>query len=192
MPANVIVFAGAIHDRYLSALWKTFFDRSFYRGHAPSLIGKQIGFIVSGPLSQLANLRQILTAWTELQRSNLVGFVSDEGGDAAAVDTLLAALAENLIRCAVEGYISPRSFLGVGGQKLFRDEIWGPPRAVFQADHRAYKRLGIYDFPQHNWGVRALNAAATVLFKIPKVREMVYGQMKEQMVAPYKKVIEGA
>ena len=31
---------------------------------------------------------------------------------------------------------------------------------------------------------------ATVLFRVPKVREMVYGQMKEQMIAPYKKVIE--
>jgi hypothetical protein len=37
-----------------------------------------------------------------------------------------------------------------------------------------------------------LNVVASVLFRVPKVREMVYGQMKEQMVAPYRKVVEEA
>lgn len=47
--ADVLIFAGTIKDRYLSSRWKMFFDRSFFNGHSPSLIGKQIGFIISGP-----------------------------------------------------------------------------------------------------------------------------------------------
>ena len=48
-PADVLVFAGAIKDRYLSSRWKLYFDRSFFMGHAPKYTGKQMGFINSGP-----------------------------------------------------------------------------------------------------------------------------------------------
>ena len=60
--ADVLIFAGTIKDRYLSSKWKQFFDRGFFNTHTPSLIGKQIGLIISGPLSQIPNLRQILEA----------------------------------------------------------------------------------------------------------------------------------
>jgi multimeric flavodoxin WrbA len=141
--ADVLVFAGAIRDRYLSSMWKLFFDRSFFNTHTPSLVGKQFGFIISGPLSQVPNLRQILQAYVEWQQSNLVGFVTDEFGDSADLDGLLQSLAERLVRFADSGYVQPATFLGVGGMKIFRDDIWGRLRVVFRADHRAYKRMGI-------------------------------------------------
>jgi multimeric flavodoxin WrbA len=188
--ANIVVFAGAIRDRYLSATWKTFFDRSFFNTHTPSLVGKQFAFLISGPLGQNENLREILQAWTELQRANLAGVVTDEAGDSAQVDGLLQALAENLIWCAEAGYVRPPTFLGVGGMKVFRDDIWGRLRTVFQADHRAYRQMGIYDFPQKDWGIRALNVATGVLFKIPAVREGFARQIKPQMVQPYQKVVQ--
>ncbi len=56
--ADVIIIAGSIKDHYLSAQWKKFFDRSFFNGHAPVLKGKRIGFVISGNLSQLQNLRE--------------------------------------------------------------------------------------------------------------------------------------
>jgi multimeric flavodoxin WrbA len=58
--AGIIMFAGSIRDRYLSSNWKLFFNRSFFNAHTPSLVGKQFGFIVCRPLSQVPNLRQIL------------------------------------------------------------------------------------------------------------------------------------
>lgn len=187
--ADVIVFAGAIKDRYLSAMWKTFFDRSFFNTHTPSLIGKQFGFIISGPLSQVPNLRQILRAYVEWQGSNLVGFVTDEYGDSASIDRLLADLAERSVRLARKGYIRPATFLGVGGMKIFRDDVWGRLRTVFQADHRAYKEMGVYDFPQRDLGVRLLNGVATVLFKVSRIREAFMSRIKEGMVQPYRRVI---
>jgi multimeric flavodoxin WrbA len=188
--ADILIFAGAIRDRYLSSTWKTFFDRSFFNTHTPSLIGKQFGFIISGPLSQNSNLRTILEAWTELQHANLAGFVTDEFGDSAEVDAMLQNLAGDLLRYAETGYIRPRTFLGVGGIKVFRDDIWGRLRTVFQADHRAYKQLGIYDFPQNDWGIRALNLVTPLLFRIPKVREEFAARIKTQMVTPYQKVLD--
>ena len=91
--ADILVFAGAIKDRYLSSRWKTFFDRSFFKTHTPTLIGKQIAFIISGPLSQIAPLREVLQAWVEIERANLVGFITDEEGDAAEIDGRLDGLA---------------------------------------------------------------------------------------------------
>ena len=38
--AGILFFAGAIHDRYLSSLWKCYFDRSFFNGHIPVLPDK--------------------------------------------------------------------------------------------------------------------------------------------------------
>jgi multimeric flavodoxin WrbA len=188
--ADIIVFAGAIKDRYLSSLWKTFFDRSFFNTHAPSLIGKQFGFIVSGPLSQIPNLREILEGWSQMQRSNLVGFVTDEQGDSAASDSLLHDLARRLVRFADNAYIQPQTFLGVGGIKVFRDDVWSRLRIPFQADHRAYGKLGVYDFPQRNLGVHLLNALVVPLFRIPKVREEFTKHIKDGMIQPYQKVLQ--
>lgn len=189
MPADAIVFAGAIHDRYLSSLWKTFFDRSFFHTHAPSLAGKQFGMIVSGPLSQVPHLRQVLEAWVEMQHSNLVGFVSDEMADSRHLDGLLSTLAADLIRYAQSGYIKPHTFLGLAGQKVFRDDMWGRLRTVFQADHRAYKRLGVYDFPQRDWRTRILNAVMGLLLKIKPFQQEFARRTKREMIRPYEKVV---
>jgi multimeric flavodoxin WrbA len=189
-PADIIVFAGAIKDRYLSSLWKTFFDRSFFNTHTPSLMGKQCGFIISGPLGQIPNLREILEGWIQFQHSNLVGFVTDEADDGAIIDSLLHDLARRLVRCADVGYFQPQTFLGVGGIKVFRDDIWGELRIPFQADHRAYKRLGVYDFPHKDIKTRLLNTFVMPLFRIPKVREEFTKNIKEGMIQPYQKVLQ--
>lgn len=64
--ADILFFAGAISDRFLSSLWKCFFDRSFFNGHTPVLKEKQVGFVICGPFSQINNLREILTAYVEM------------------------------------------------------------------------------------------------------------------------------
>jgi len=57
--ADVIFFAGNIIDRYLSSRWKLFIDRRFFNTHQRVFYGKQIGYIISGPMVELPNLRQI-------------------------------------------------------------------------------------------------------------------------------------
>ena len=188
--ADILIFAGTIQDRYLSSRWKMFFDRSFFNGHAPSLIEKQMSFIISGPLSQNPNLRQILETWVELQHSNLVGIVTDEYGDSAQIDDLLQDLARNLVKCAASGFIGTPTFLGVGGRKLFRDEIWGRLRFPFRADYLLYKKLGAFDFPQKNYKMRIQSAIMSLLSKSPGFRNEVNKRMKNEMVKPLQKVLE--
>ncbi len=188
--ADILVFAGTIQDRYLSSKWKMFFDRSFFNGHAPSLIGKQMGFIVSGPLSQNQNLRQILETVGQIQHANLAGIVTDEYGDSAHIDSLLHDLAKSLVTCADSGYVGTPTFLGVGGRKIFRDEIWGRLRFPFRADYVLYKKLGVFDFPQKNYKMRIQSAIMSLLSKSPAFRKQVNKRMKNEMIKPLQEALE--
>jgi multimeric flavodoxin WrbA len=192
VPADVIVFAGSIASRQLSWKWREFFDRSFFNTHTPSLVGKQFAFLVSGPLSLLPEMRETYEAWTELQMSNLAAFVSDESLESAAassgadgtLDAVLDQLAERLTRFAESAYIKPRTFLGVAGMKIFRDDIWTDLKVVFRADHKAYKKLGFYDFPQRRIGRRILMRMAWIITGLPGIRTKFPSMIREQMIVP--------
>lgn len=189
--ADIIVFAGRIKCRYLSSEWKRFFDRGFFNTHTPSLSGKQIGFIISGPLKQVSNLRQILESYLEWQQANLVGFVTDEHNSNADIDEELYALSYNLIKLSNINYRKPSTFLGVAGMKIFRDEIWGELRFPFLADHKAYKALNVYDFPQKKYKTRIINSILILMTKIPTIRKAIYSsKMKYNMIESLKKIVE--
>lgn len=188
--ADILIFAGGIRDRYLSSLWKTFFDRGFFNTHIPSFTGKQIAFLVSGPLGQLSNLRQIMEAYAELQQANLVGIVSDEEGNCRILDDLLRELAVRSVEYAKVQYIKPTTFLGLGGRKIFRDEIWGDLRFPFAADHQFYKDKGFYDFPQKDYATRMRNVIFGWMVKIPAIRKRIYDEMMiRKMVEPFQKLL---
>ena len=193
LPADVLVLAGAVSDRYLSSRWKTFFDRTFFKNHVPALAGKQIGFLIAGPLGQLAELRQILESSVSLEGANLVGIVTDEPADRNEIDARLAELARALIRRYGQSFSLPPMFPTVAGAKLFRDEIWASMRFPFVADYKYYKAHGLFDFPRRSWRVRLTDALMLLAVKIPGFRNKVYKEMmKEKMVEPLQKIVEGA
>lgn len=189
--ADILVLAATIVARQLSWKWRQFLDRSFFNNHTPSIVGKQIAVLVSGPLSQLPELRMSCEAWIEIQQSNLLEWVSDEG-DGGAIGRQLDSLAERLVRLSLAGYAPPRTFLGIAGLKLFRDEIWGGLRVVFRADHKAYRRMGFYDFPQRNLLKRLGLSVASFVTGLPGIRSRFPAMIKSQMVRPYRKIVEAA
>ena len=182
--ADILFVAGAIHDRYLSSLWKCFFDRSFFNGHTPALMGKQVGFVIAGPFNQIANLREILKASIEMQHCSITGFVSDDLGSSSEINAALQTMASNSVAQSKLGYISPPTFYQVAGTKLFRDAVFGRLRLVFQADHRYYKEHGMYNFPQKYYKWRIINSMLVMLTKIPAVRREFIKRMKTEMIKP--------
>ncbi|MCD4700190.1 MAG: NAD(P)H-dependent oxidoreductase [Phycisphaerae bacterium] len=190
IPADVIIIAGSLRDRYLSARWKMFFDRSFFMGHRPTWIGKQVGFIISGPMSYHENLREIFEGYAGWQQCNIVDFVSDEHGSSAEIDACLNVLADRVATCARQSYIAPATFLGVGARKVFRDEIWGRLRIAFLADHRVYKTLGLFDFPQRDMRVRLLSAVGTLGMSIPPVREKIQDMLRQGVSFRHRRVVD--
>lgn len=189
-PADVVVMAGTVIDRYLSWRWKLFFDRGFFRPLVPWWPGKQMAFLVAGPLRQLPNLRSILEGYAEFHQGNLVGIVTDEAGDSAETDRLLDDLAFQLADCAERGYVRPRTFLGVGSTRIFRDDTWGFLRPVFQVAHRYYRDHGMYDFPQNSLRTRLLATFGTFFTRLPGVRKEFFRSVKKGLLRPLEKVLE--
>jgi hypothetical protein len=188
LDADILIIAGRIQDRYLSADFKQFFDRSFYRGHVPSLAGKQVGFLIQGPLLKCCTLRDVLTAYTAVQGANLAGIVTDESPVSAVTDARIESFCEHSIRLSQSGYIAPAGFPAVGGHKVLRDEIRGNLRAVFRADHAYYRKHGLYDYPQNDLRGRVRTSLLSLFLSIPRVRKKAEQQMSRHMIEPFARV----
>jgi len=188
--ADIIIYAGKIVDRYFSARWKMFMERRFMNTHQPQMVGKQFGIFISGPLGSIPNLPEILEADAEISGANLAGIISDEYEDSRELDLLIDSFAERIVNMAENKYVRPITFPGIGGMKVFRDEIWGKLRLPFQGDHNYYKQHGVYDFPQKDWKVRIFNMFMIPFSKIPKVRENIRSNMRGSALKPFQKYLD--
>ena len=186
--ADAAIYAGSIKDRYLSSRWKMFFDRMFFNGHRPVFGGMQTGWIISGPLRQIPNLRQVLEAFSGNPRMSNVGVVTDECEDSGQTTLLLKGLADQIMWGIDVGFSRPPSFLGVGGHKVFRDLIYSM-RGFFKADHEYYKQNHLYDFPQKDFKSQALNLIFFSMQRIPSLRSQMYKEGNKRMIAPLEKVL---
>ena len=180
--ADVILYAGAIHDRFLSARMKTFIDRYFSNGHRPVLAGKAVGFLVSGPLGQLDTLREVIEAHIEVGGCHRIGVVTDELASDEDLTAVLASLASTVDAWIAQPWHAPATFRGVAAQKNFRDLIYSY-RGLMSADHRYYRDEGLYDFPQRDLGTRLFQSALLLLKRIPAlnrkaVRWLMSGKMR--------------
>ncbi len=189
MSADVVVFAGNIVDRHLSFVWKEFFDRTRFHGHAPSLAHKQIAWLISGPLRQIPSLRDFFETFVEMQMANLVDVVTDEDEDSALLDSMLGRLALRAVHLSSKAYVRPPTFLGVGGMKVGR-HIVERDRFLFQADYPFYqKKLG-YDLAPNTVANRVKNWLLYWLTKVPSVRRYFELHFNELLIEPYKKLFD--
>jgi hypothetical protein len=115
--------------------------------------------------------------------------VTDESGSTEVVNREIDAAARQLRDAAEAELHKPKSFRGVAGLMLFREEIRGGLRGIFQGDHAYYRRHGIYRERRrgHASGLRVL--AMTAMTRIPFVRRQVQKRLKPGMVAPYRRVV---
>jgi multimeric flavodoxin WrbA len=187
-PADILILAGSIQDRYLSSTWKMFFDRSFYNTHQLVLNDKYVGMLISGPLCCVPHLSEILQGFFQVQGSHVIDIVTDESYDSKHIDSLIRGLAVRLATCTELEYIQPFTFLGVAGLKIFRDDIWEGLRVVFRADHKFYKKHKLYDFPQRNPLKNLFIRIGYFITGIPFIRRQMEQHMKEGMIRPFQKV----
>ena len=125
-----------------------------------------------------------------MQDSNHADIITDENEDSLEIDNLLQNFAERLVRFSEKNYIKPKNFLGIGGHKIFRDDIWGRLRMIWQADHRYFKEHGKYDFPQKDYGVRIATAVMMLLTKIPKFRNFFYNNLRDMPIKRMQRLIK--
>lgn len=190
--ADMLVFAGRLRDRYLSSEWKQFIDRSFFSTHHQKpMWGKQLAFLLSGSYSRMPALQEFITCYTEQFRGHLAGVVTDESGSPEQITGAVRSLILALERNYRTGYFRTPSFAGIAGLRLFRDEIFDELRIVFKADHRVFRKHGIYDFATRNPIKRMVIALADAVTRLPPVKKGMQKGMIDGMIQPYKKILDG-
>lgn len=191
LPADAIVFAGTMVDRYLSSAWKRFFDRSFYNGHRPVLVGKEAGMLISGPLRQEPNLLQLFEGLFQYTKMEIVGTVTDEEKENSKTSGLIRQLAESIDRRLEIGPVFQQNFPAKGAHVILRDTIY-TASPILNEDHRYFKKTGLYDFPQRWNKDKALKVMLSVFMRIPPMKKMIKRDVLKYMIMPVTDVIKKA
>ncbi len=179
-PADVVIWAGAVRGRFFSARMKMFIDRYFRHGHRPASDKRQlVGYLVSGPLGQLAVMNEVLEANMQLGGGQRLGVVTDEAPDAEVTTARLQSMASTVDAWLEQPWFSPATFLGVGGMKIFRDLVY-ENRGMLTADHHFYRANGFYDFPQHNLRKRLFMGFILLCKKIPVLGKRLSKVMRKK------------
>ena len=186
--AQAMIYAFRISDHSMGAQFKMFDDRQFCNGHRTVTVGMPVGYLISGNYSQETNLQMILEGRAQVGGNVLVGMATDEFAPDKAIDDM----AHTLVYALEHPASRPSNFLGIGGMKIFRDLIY-QMQGMMKADHRFYKKHGIYDdFPQKHKGTILKMYLVGMLLSSPKLKSKMGNSMNEGMIAPYKKVLDSA
>ncbi|MBQ7344299.1 MAG: NAD(P)H-dependent oxidoreductase [Clostridia bacterium] len=183
--ADAIVYAFTVSDHSMGSRFKMYDDRNFCNGHRTVTVGMPVGYLVSGNYSAENNLRTVVEARAETGGNFLAGVATDEGDTDRRIDELSASLAFAL----ETGHTAPKNFWGVGGMKIFRDLIF-EMRGMMRADHKFYKKQGIYDFPKRFSGRAILMHLVGMLLGNEKILAKMGNKMNEGMIAPYEKMFK--
>jgi multimeric flavodoxin WrbA len=183
--AESIVYAFAIKDHSMGALFKMYDDRNFCNGHRTVTIGMPVGYLVSGDLSKEFNLQTVIEARAQVGTNFLAGVATDETDPDGEIDRL----AETLTYALERKYVPPQNFYGIGGMKIFRDLIW-LMQGMMRADHKFYKAHGQYDFPQKKRGMMLKMYLVGSLLANEKIKAKMGNKMNEGMLMPYEKLFK--
>jgi hypothetical protein len=186
--ADALVYAFKTQDRYFSSRLKTYLDRAFFNGHRPVFLGQQQAYIVSGPLRQMPILREALEGMSEVGRANFVGIVTDEYNESDEITTLIQNTIDGLLWGIENGkYIGSKTFLGVGGHKIFRDLIH-KYQIVFPQDYSYYKKQKLFDWPKVFFG--QFGIFLKPLMKFPSFRRRFYSMSVTFQTRLFNRVIK--
>ena len=177
---DAIVLAFNIKDHSMGSLFKMYDDRQFCNGHRTVTEGLPFGYLINGDYESESNLKMIVEGRAEVGHNFLAGVGYDE--------QTIKAMTKRLTYAIENKYLQPRNFYGVGGMKIFRDLIW-IMRGLMKADHKYYKKHGVYDFPQKQRGKMILMCFLGSLVRNPKIKVKMGNKFNEGMVSPYKKVL---
>ena len=185
--ADAFVYAFTISDHFTHSSFKCYDDRQFCNGHRTVTQGKPAAYIISGDYRYENNLQTIIQARSEVGGNYLCGIATDEENTEMKIRTL----AESLVLALDKKLSRPANFYGTGGMKIFRDLIY-VMQGLMKADHKFYKKHGIYDFPQKQKKRILQMKMVGMLMSFPSVQKNMKGQMGQYIIAPYEKVVQQA
>lgn len=185
---HAMIFAFSIKDHSMGTAFKIYDDRQFCNGHRTLVRGVYSGYIVHGALKEERNLLDLIESRAEVSETHIAGIACDESCSQKETAASLKNLSLSLDFALTRKWDKPQNFFGIGGMKIFRDLIF-IMRGLMKADHKFYKKHGIYDFPHKRKGVIIKMQFIGLLMSIPAIRKKAEKQMTEALLKPYKKVI---
>ena len=185
--ADATVYAFTVRDHSMGSRFKMYDDRQFCNGHRTVTMGKPVGYLIDGAISDEPNLRQLIEARAQVGGNYLARIACNEGNTDREIDALNFEL-DYAIR---NNYRQPSNFYGVGGMKIFRDLIY-TMQGMMKEDHRFYKEHGFYDFPQKRKGMILGMYMVGAMLNNPKLSRKIGTNMTKGMLMPYRRVIEKA
>jgi multimeric flavodoxin WrbA len=189
LAADSIILAAEIDRHWFNPIWKCYDDRQFYNGHRTSMMGKSVGYIISGALRQEANLREVLEARSEVGQLYLLDIVTDEYDQDATITALLQNMARKTAWAVENQPQRPQNFFGIGGMKVFRDLIY-VMGGLMQEDHRFYQEHNLYDFPHKQRGRILQMQLVGLLMKSKTLRQKASKSFNKFILKPYEDAIE--
>ena len=183
--ADAMIYAFTVKDHSMGPRFKMYDDRQFCNGHRTVTIGMPVGYLVSGNLSNEANLSNVITARADVGSNFLAGVATNEFDPLGDIEKLV----KNLTFALESKYQPPQTFYGIGGMKIFRDLIW-LMQGMMKADHKFYKSHKQYDFPQKKRGMMLKMYLVGALISSPQIKAKIGNKMNEGMIAPYKKALK--
>ncbi|HBD95413.1 MAG: hypothetical protein A2015_05955 [Spirochaetes bacterium GWF1_31_7] len=186
--SDAIIYAATIKNHWFGSIWKQFDDRQFSNGHRISLMGRPVGYLISGKLSEEPNLLHVIESRVEVGHVYLLDIISDEK-DSVTVSESIKKMALKTSWAFENAPERPVNFLGVGGMRVFRDLIY-VMRGMMQEDHKFYKQHNLYDFPQKKKFATFQAYLIGFMMKSKKIRGKIIPQLKQMMLKPYQKVID--
>ena len=184
--ADAIVIASEIRARYFGSKIKRMYDRSFMYGHRPILSGKKILYLISGNLSENPVVKNEIDARSAVGETVLIDVITDEFESGEQLTRHIEQAGAELIKSIEKNENTVPNFYQVAGQKIFRDFIY-KMKGIFVEDHKYYKKINYYDFPQKDIKTRAGNMILSLLMKSKKVRDEFKKRTKYEMVKGIKK-----
>ncbi len=176
---DVTIYAGEIKDRYLSSHYKIFLDRHFSEGHRPLSKKTYMGFILSGSVREIPFLQDALRGPLETGGVNYLGIVNDDYEDLKDVTSLLQNFAATLTWTLNNDFDKPRTFLGEGGHRVFRDIVYNNS-PVLEMDHYYYKKYKVYDYPYLNLKQRFMNFMLKLQMITKKSKKSFFVNLRKQ------------
>ena len=185
--ADILIYAFELKDRYFSAKVKTYFDRTFCYTHMPVFVGKQIGYLISGPLSQMPHMYEIINHYSTGE-VNQVAVVTDESQDDDAMDRQIESMAKKSVRDCERHYIKSPTFKNVGAKWIFADEIKNN-LFIFVQDYKYFSRHGY--FKKYPITHKMRQFIFRQLFSFKPFINYVKNDMYHYMSVDHTKVIDG-
>ncbi|MBT3319883.1 MAG: iron-sulfur protein [Clostridia bacterium] len=188
LTGDAIIYATTIRDHSLGTKTKNFHDRQFCNGHRVMTHGKVVGYILDGEISKEHNLYDVIDSRSDVSNMFLGGVATNESRERSLTDASIATLAKTTAFALRGSITKPQSFFGVGGTKVFRDLIY-LMQGIMKADHKYYKKHGVYDFPHKRYGFILKMKILGVLMRNKVISKKIGNRVNVEMMKPYTKAI---